>query len=57
MKLSRAYLSSVVIVTCLLILAGTSPVHAETPAVKPPADRLVTTVSYHTVDIDGVKVF
>ncbi|CAI3801322.1 Haloalkane dehalogenase [Rheinheimera sp. MM224] len=57
MKLSRAYLSSVVVVTCLLVLTVTSPVHAETPAVKPPADRLVTTVSYHTVDIDGVKVF
>ncbi len=57
MKLSRSYLSSVAVVTCLLVLAGTSPVHAETPAVKAPADRLITTVSYHTVDIDGVKVF
>lgn len=57
MKVSRSYLLSVVMVTSLSVLAPTSVVYAETTVAKAPAVRSVSTVSYHKVDIDGVKVF
>lgn len=57
MKLPRTLLLPLAFATSLSVLSMAAPVHAAAPAAQAQPARPVTAVSYHKVDIDGVKVF